>query len=108
MKHAFATLQEYANTTIPKEMNMRLYVNPYSISVTGVYFGSQEKFKAEMAPLLEKLGKPRSTSITSRGWLDTLRVYAGDPLTQPVDYDSVCIDQLFLPNRVIITDKFLA
>ncbi|KAH8599583.1 hypothetical protein B0O99DRAFT_590161 [Bisporella sp. PMI_857] len=62
------------NTTAPLELNLRLFVNPYSISVIGVYYGSQAEFKAAFVPLLAKLG--------------IREVYAYDPLTQPIDYDN--------------------
>jgi FAD/FMN-containing dehydrogenase len=87
--NGLTVLQDYANTTAPLELNLRLFVNPYSISVIGVYYGSQAEFKAAFVPLLAKLGIPRSTSISTRSWLDTLKVYAYDPLTQPIDYDNV-------------------
>lgn len=89
IRNAFATLQDYANTTAPPELNMRLMVNSYTISLIGVYYGSQDSFNATVTPLLAKLGKARSTSITTRGWIDTLNVYAYDPLTTPLDYDKV-------------------
>ena len=90
VRNAYAVLQDFANTTAPTELNMRLYINPYSITLIGVYYGSQADFKALMAPILTRLGSPRSTSITTRGWLDTLSVYAYQPLTTPLDYDVVC------------------
>lgn len=92
-RNAFAVLQDYANTTMPLEMNMRLMVNSYSLSVMGVYYGSQADFKAEVAPLLKKLGTPSSTSITSQGWIDTLSTYAYGSLTTPLNYDVVSLPQ---------------
>jgi len=105
IRNGFAVLQDYANTTQPLEMNMRLLLNAYSVSVLGVYYGSQEDFKVAVAPLLAKLGKPSSTSITTRGWIDTLSVYAYDPLTTPLNYDAVGSLLSFLKP---ITDKFVA
>jgi hypothetical protein len=74
---------------MPREMNMRLMVSGYSLSVFGVYYGPQADFKAEMAPLLEKLGTPSSTSISSQGWIETLTTYAYSSLTTPLNYDVV-------------------
>lgn len=88
-RNAFAVLQDYANTTMPIEMNMRLFVQSYSTSVTGVYYGSQSDFNAEIAPLLKRLGTPTSTSITSEGWLEMQSNFAYGSLTTPLDYDAV-------------------
>lgn len=88
-RNAFAVLQDYANNTMPSEMNLRLFVQSYSSSVTGVYYGSQANFKTEIAPLLEKLGTPTSTSTTSKGWLEMLSNFAYGSLTTPLDYDAV-------------------
>lgn len=105
VRNAFSVLQEYANTTIPSEMNMRMLVNSYTVNVLGVYYGNQDDFKAAMAPLLAKLGTPRSKTITTRGWIDTLSVYAYDPLATPLDYDQVSLNSEYLLN---FTDTTLA
>lgn len=97
IKNAFSVLQDYANTTLPLEMNVRMLINGYSQSIMGVYYGNQTTFKALFAPTLAKLGKPTSTSITTKSWLDTLNTYAYTSLTQPINYDTVsALPQLYL------------
>lgn len=64
-------------------------INSYSITLIGVYYGNQTAFKAEMAPLLVKLGKASSTSIQTQGWISGLSTYAYGSLTTPIDYDYV-------------------
>ena len=83
-------LQEYANTTMPAEMNMRMLVNAYSFGLQGVYYGSQENFKKAIAPLLAKAPFTGGTGrISTMGWIDTLTNYAYASLSTPLDYDVV-------------------
>jgi len=89
IRNAHAVLQDYANTTMPSQMNMRFMVNPYSVTIMGVYYGSQEDFKAAVAPVLAKLGNPSSTSIRTRGWIQSLSDYAYDSLTTAIDFYQV-------------------
>jgi len=91
IRNAYAVLQNFANTTMPLELNMRLMVNSYSISLMGVYYGTQEDFKTMIAPLITKIGTPSSTSITTQGWIDSLNTYAYASLTVPIDYYQVGI-----------------
>jgi len=105
IRNAFAVLQNYANTTMPLELNMRLMVNSYSIQLMGVYYGSQADFKAEITPLLTKIGTPSSTSITTQGWIDSLNTYAYASLTVPLDYYQVRLISEFPLN---FANTFLA
>jgi hypothetical protein len=70
-------------------MNMRLYVSSFVFSPSGVYYGNQTAFQAEITPLLAKLGTPFSTSVQTMGWLDGLTAYAYANLTTPLNYDVV-------------------
>jgi hypothetical protein len=82
-RNGFTVLQNFANTTVPKELNMRLLVNSFQFQLMGVYFGSQESFLASFMPILAQLGEPSRISISSKSWLDTLGTYAYDSLAQP-------------------------
>jgi len=88
LRNAHAVIQDYAATSMPLVMNMRLMINSYSTSLLGVYYGTQAAFKEEIAPLLARLGKPSSTSIRSRTWIDGLSDYAYGSLTTPLNYDA--------------------
>jgi len=88
-RNAFAILQNYANTTMSKPMNLRLYVTPFDFSILGVYYGSQDDLEAELTPLLAQLGTPFGTNIATMGWLDALSNYAYSSLTIPFDYNVV-------------------
>ncbi|KAK0115650.1 hypothetical protein ONS96_014096 [Cadophora gregata f. sp. sojae] len=81
-------LQEYANTTMPVEMNMRMFVNAYSFGLQGVYYGSQDNFKKAIAPLLAKAPFTGGNGqISTKGWIDTLSNYAYGSLSTGLDYD---------------------
>ena len=87
---AFDALQTFANTTMPREMNMRLNGNHERESLVGVFHGSRSEFDGIMEPLLASMGvEPTEMNITSLGWIDTLKVYAenGGFLETPLDYD---------------------
>lgn len=99
-RNGFAVLQNYANTTMPAPMNMRLYVTPYVFSLSGVYYGSQTAFESEITPLLAQLGSPLSSSLQVMGWLDTLTAYAYGNLTTPLDYDLVSSELRSLTEEI--------
>ncbi|KAL2063766.1 hypothetical protein VTL71DRAFT_5571 [Oculimacula yallundae] len=81
-------LQEYANTTMPAEMNVRMLINSNSFQLIGVYYGSQADFQKAIAPLLAKAPFSGVTGrIRSQGWIDTLTTYAYASLSTPLDYD---------------------
>jgi hypothetical protein len=85
----FAALQTYANTTMPAAMNLRLFTNRYSTTLTGVYYGSQADFKTAIQPLIDQLPQTSSPSISSKGWLDTLLANSNGPLASSINYDYV-------------------
>ncbi|KAH7336607.1 glucooligosaccharide oxidase [Rhexocercosporidium sp. MPI-PUGE-AT-0058] len=81
-------LQNYANTTMPAEMNMRMLINANSFALLGVYYGSQDNFKKAIAPLLAQAPFAGvNGQISTMGWLDTLTNYAYASLSTPLDYD---------------------
>lgn len=88
-RDAFALLQNYANTTMAPEMNMRLYVSSFVFSLQGVYYGDQDAFEAEIDPLLDAFGTGLGGTVQTMGWIDMLENYAYGTLVTPLDYDLV-------------------
>ena len=92
-RSAVGILQNYVNTTMPAEMNMRFEVytsmGTSTTSLRGVYYGAEAAFQTAIAPLLAELGSPASTNVTTEGWIDTLLANANTPLETPLDYDVV-------------------
>lgn len=85
-----SALQAYANsTTMPAEMNMRLFVSPGSFNLEGVYYGSQSAFKSAVQPLLTQLGISYG-QVQTMDWIAGLSNYAYMSLSTPIDYDVVC------------------
>ncbi|KAH9212692.1 glucooligosaccharide oxidase [Leptodontidium sp. 2 PMI_412] len=81
-------LQDYAKTTMPLEMNMRMFINAYSFGLQGVYYGSQDNFKKAIAPLLAKAPFTGGNGqISTKGWIDTLNNYAYGSLSTDLNYD---------------------
>ncbi|CAG8954273.1 hypothetical protein HYFRA_00005893 [Hymenoscyphus fraxineus] len=86
MRNAFAALQDYANGTAPPEMNLRIMINPYSVSLMGVYYGTQAAFQSAIQPFLTKIGVSGG-QVSQKGWIDTLTTYAYGSLSTPLNYD---------------------
>lgn len=97
-RNAFAVLQNYANTTMSAQMNLRWYVNNYASSISGVYYGSQADFQTEIQPLLTQLGISGGT-ISTNNWLETLTAYSNAALATPLDYD---VHETFVGRRELL------
>lgn len=87
-KANYLALQNYANTTMPAEMNMRVFISPGGVQLEGVYYGSQSAFQSAISPLLSKIGNPGGSS-SNMGWIQALSNYAYMSMTTPIDYDIV-------------------
>lgn len=83
-------LQDYASTTMPAEMNLRVFLNTNGFILSGVYYGTQENFRSAIAPLLSK--PPFAGvdgQVSTMGWIDALTNYAYAPMVTALDYDVV-------------------
>jgi hypothetical protein len=86
---AIMALQNFANTTMPAELNLRLFFRSYQTQLLGVYYGNQSDFQSVISPLLSQLTGLQSSSVKVMGWLDALTNFAFTNLKQPIDYDTV-------------------
>ena len=86
-RKAVGVFQEYANTTMSREMNMRYFVRSYSGTLSGVYYGNRTAYDKEITPLLAKLGITGGT-VTTKTWIDGLKEYAYANLETDLSYDS--------------------
>jgi FAD/FMN-containing dehydrogenase len=92
-EEGLAALQNFANSSMPTEMNVRIIINAFSTSLLGVYYGKREDYEKAIDPVLAQLGTPASTSVATKGWIDTLLNYAYAPsLETPLDYDYVSLE----------------
>ncbi|TVY84607.1 FAD-linked oxidoreductase azaL [Lachnellula suecica] len=82
----YLALQNYANTTMPAEMNMRMFITSGGLQLEGIYYGSQSAFQAAISPILSQVGNPYGSTSTM-GWIQGLSNYAYMSLTTPIDYD---------------------
>lgn len=98
-KANYLALQNYANTTMPAEMNMRVFISPGGVQLEGVYYGSQSAFQSAISPLLSKIGNPGGSG-SNMGWIQALNNYAYMSLTTPIDYDIVSIPMPVVARRV--------
>lgn len=90
LKNVHLVLQEYANTTMPAEMNMRLFVYPTTVTLEGVYYGTKDAFQDAIQPVLDQLGYANATgTVSEKGYIETLENYAYASMTSPLDYDVV-------------------
>ncbi|KAL7267983.1 hypothetical protein RUND412_009414, partial [Rhizina undulata] len=80
---------EYANTTAPAELALRLWTLTDVFQITGVYWGARADFDTVIAPLLAKWPSTYSVTYEELGWLDMLSYLAdGATLPQPEVYDA--------------------
>lgn len=83
----FRALQEYAQTTAPKELALRLWTLTDVFEITGVYWGTRGDFDTVIAPLVASWPAQTTVVIEEDNWLDTLVAVAnGATLPQPLDY----------------------
>jgi FAD/FMN-containing dehydrogenase len=91
-EQGLAALQDFSNSSMPTEMNVRVIINSFSTSLLGVYYGKREDYDKAIAPLLAKLGTASSSNVTNMGWINGLLNYAYAPsLATPLDYDYVSL-----------------
>ncbi len=82
-------MQDYAEHTMPAELNMRLTISPREARLEGLYYGDSSQLQAAMDSLLSATGGSISQSRTVN-WLGQLRHYAyGMSLDQTYPYSSV-------------------
>ncbi|KAL7266118.1 hypothetical protein RUND412_011349, partial [Rhizina undulata] len=90
---------EYANTTAPAELALRLVTLADVFNITGVYWGARADFDTVRAPLLAKWPSTYSVTYEELGWLDMLSYLAdGAALPQPEVY--VAHDTFFAKSLV--------
>jgi hypothetical protein len=89
LAQAQSAIQSFTANGAPKEMTFNLDAfsqSPASagsgqaiaFDVAGVYLGkSQAEFQTAIAPLLAQLPTPANTTITTKGWIDTLLQFSG-------------------------------
>ncbi|KAI1867447.1 hypothetical protein JX265_007249 [Neoarthrinium moseri] len=73
-------IQDYAQNTMPAEMNFRLFVNSYGTNLQGLYFGSPSQLQSAIQPLMSSLGASLSQSRQT-DWPGGFAAYDnGDPV----------------------------
>lgn len=92
-------LQDYASSTsMPAEMNLRLFITSASLQLEGLYYGSPSQFNAAIAPFSSAIGGA-SWSTQTMGWLASLSNYAYMSLQQSAtNYDIV---SFYIPASAI-------
>ncbi|KUJ24620.1 FAD-binding domain-containing protein [Mollisia scopiformis] len=96
-----SALQSYANSTsMPAEMNMRLFISPGSFNLEGIYYGSQSAFQSAVSPLLSQLGIGYG-QVQTMGWIAGLSNFAYMSLSTPIDYD---IHETFFSKSLMTVD----
>jgi hypothetical protein len=83
----FSEMQDFAATTAPPELALRMWTLTNTFEIRGIYWGSRQEFEKVIAPLLQKWPKNPKVSIAERGWLESLSAFAGGAvLPQPEVY----------------------
>ncbi|GKT92096.1 glucooligosaccharide oxidase [Colletotrichum tofieldiae] len=80
----FKKLQTWADTSMPKELNLRLSISSFGTNLEGNFYGNKESLKTVIEPLVKMLGG-RYTSETT-DWLGNVQHFANMPLDQTNDY----------------------
>ncbi|KZL85522.1 glucooligosaccharide oxidase [Colletotrichum incanum] len=83
----FRNLQTWADTSMPKELNLRLSISTFGTNLEGNFYGNREGLKTVIEPLVEMLGG-RYTSETT-DWLGNVQHFANMPLDQTNEYKYV-------------------
>ncbi|KAK4203061.1 putative reticuline oxidase precursor [Triangularia verruculosa] len=67
----FRAVQEFAKT-MPKELNMRLFIAKRFVNLEGLYYGDKAGLQAVLAPL-QKITNATLAMATTGGWLDQIK-----------------------------------
>ncbi|ORY70959.1 uncharacterized protein BCR38DRAFT_491769 [Pseudomassariella vexata] len=78
-------LEEYVNTTMPAELNMRVFASGFLTQLEGQFFGDVAGLKSALAPLFNKTGGTIQQAQTV-GWLEALAHYGNMKLDQTHPY----------------------
>ena len=84
-KSGIKALQDYAVNTQPAEMNLRILLNGYSLTLNGVYYGNQSSFSTATSQLFSAMGVSGSPSQSD--WISGLTTFAYGQLSTSFDYD---------------------
>ncbi|KAK4226384.1 putative reticuline oxidase precursor [Podospora fimiseda] len=68
-------VQEFAKT-MPRELNMRLFIAKRFINLEGLYYGDKAGLQAALAPL-QKITNATLAVATTGGWLDQIKHFGG-------------------------------
>jgi len=68
-------VQEFAKT-MPRELNMRLFIAKRFINLEGLYYGDKASLQAALAPL-QKITNATLAMATTGGWLDQMKHFGG-------------------------------
>ncbi|KAK6348721.1 hypothetical protein TWF718_006508 [Orbilia javanica] len=109
---AFMNIQTFARTA-PKELGLgvSLWGSGVNFELSGAYYGkTQAQFNALFQPLLKKLPAPTSTTLDTRGWIDTLLRFAGSgtlsvPETGYNEHTTLYAKSLVTSNKAPIERK---
>ncbi len=81
-------VQDYA-ITMPKELNMRVFITSHFINLEGLWYGDKAGLQAALQPLLNKTGGALQLAQQG-GWIDQLKHFGnGMALDQGHPYDYV-------------------
>lgn len=62
----------WAVSSAPEEIGLEANIRNLTISVTGMYEGSESGYNTVIAPLLAAMGTPTNTTVNSYGWIEAL------------------------------------
>ncbi|KAI0124012.1 hypothetical protein BJ170DRAFT_711875 [Xylariales sp. AK1849] len=87
---AFWHIQDFARNSpvTDRHISFGIVLTDGGFSVGGTYLGSLEVFQSTVAPeLLRGVPTPTSSRVEENGWINTLKILAGDDLDIPEPYE---------------------
>ncbi|GKT94788.1 AD binding domain-containing protein [Colletotrichum tofieldiae] len=82
----FKKLQDWAESTMPNELNMRLFITPRFTNLEGMFYGDKAGLQAVLDPLLATIGG-RMTALQTTDWFGNLQHFGnGLALDQKDNY----------------------
>ncbi|GKT46171.1 FAD-linked oxidoreductase sorD [Colletotrichum spaethianum] len=85
----FKKLQDWADSTMPNELNMRLFITPRFTNLEGMFYGDKTDLQTVLDPLLATIGGRLTTSQTT-DWFGNLQHFGnGLALDQKDNYQKV-------------------
>ncbi|EIM87014.1 FAD-binding domain-containing protein [Stereum hirsutum FP-91666 SS1] len=97
----------WATTSAPAEIGLEATIGSGTVSIVGLYEGSQDSFNGVIGSLLDSMGTPDSSDVKEYGWIEALEWLGGadtiSTAAAPDTHDTFLAKSLVTPMSAPLT-----